>query len=80
MNYDYGFTINKWIVRFKIAKEDPDLTSPPNRYMHLPPTSQYFVIGSNEHQMADFYGAINAIYKNFGIKIIVTTTVTLNLP
>lgn len=42
-------------------------------FMHLPPTSQYFVIGSNDHQMVDFYDASNAIYNNFGIKIIVTT-------
>lgn len=40
--------------------------------MHLPLSIQYFVIGANDHQMVDFYDAMNAIYNNFGIRINVT--------
>ena len=40
--------------------------------MHLPLSIQYFVIGANDHQMVDFFDAMNAIYNNYGIRIIVT--------
>ena len=40
--------------------------------MHLPLSIQYYVIGANDHQMVDFYEAMDAIYNNYGIRINVT--------